>query len=204
MLKPDLIGFESRQPPQLHLQDRVGLDLAEPKALHQLQSGAGRVGGTTDQSDDRVEIVEGDQQAEQDVITLLGLAQQVPGAPLDRLDAELEEHLEHFAQGEQLGLALDQGQHVGAEVALQRRELEQVVQHHLRVGIPPQFNHDAHAVAIRFIADIGDTLQFLVIHQFGNALDQRRLVGLVGQLGDDHRIPVRAPLGLRWESPARG
>ena len=85
---------------------------------------------------------------------------------------------------------------MGAEIALQWCELEEVVEHHLRIGIPAQLHHDAHAIAIAFIADVGNTLELLVVHHLGNALDQRRLVGLVRQFGDDHRITIRPARGL--------
>ena len=141
------------------------------------------------------------------MVALLGFAQEVAGAALDRLDAEVEKHLQHLAQGEQHRLRLHQRQHVGAEVVLQRRELEQVVQHHLGVGITAQFDHDPHAIAVGFIADIRDPLQLLVVNQLGDPLNQRGLVGLEGQFGDDHRIAIGAALHLqrfnRGDAPHR-
>ena len=130
------------------------------------------------------------------MIAFFGLAQQVAGAALNRLDTEVEKHLEHLAQGEQDRLTVDQRQHVGTEVALQRRELEQIVQHHLRVGITAQLHHDPHAIAIALIADVRDALQLLVVDQLCDPLNQRCFVGLIGQLRDDHRIAVRATGGF--------
>ena len=130
------------------------------------------------------------------MVALFGLAQQIAGAPLDRFDAELEEHLEHLAQGEQDWLPVDKRQHVGAEIILEGGEFKQVVEHNLGIGIAAQFNHDAHAIAVAFVANVGNAFQFLVVNQLGDALDQGRLVGLVGQFGDDHRIAVGASLAL--------
>ena len=87
-------------------------------ALLQLNAGRGGVGGSPDQGNDRIKLFEGAQQAQEQVVALFGLAQQVTGAPLDRFDAEVEEHLEHLAQGEQDRLPVDQRQHVGAEIIL--------------------------------------------------------------------------------------
>ena len=42
-----------------------------------------------------------------------------------------------------------------------------------------QVDDDAHAVAIGFVADVGDAFDRLLAHQFGDALDQPRLVDLV-------------------------
>ena len=196
VFEANLVGLQCREPSQLHLQDGIGLNLAETMALLQLLACRCGVGGCPNQGDDRIKLIKGEQQAQQDVVAFLGLAQQVAGAPLDRLNPELEEHLEHLAQGEQDRLAIHQRQHVGAEVALQGRELEQVVQHHLGVGVPTQLHHDAHAIAIALIADVGDAFEFLVVDHLGDALDQRRLVRLIRQLGDDHRIAIRTPRSL--------
>ena len=57
MLKADLVGLESRQTPQLHLQDGICLDLTEAMALLQLQAGRGRIGSSPDQGNDRIELV---------------------------------------------------------------------------------------------------------------------------------------------------
>ena len=130
------------------------------------------------------------------MVPFLGFAQEVAGAALNGLDPEVEEHPQHLAEGEQHGLAIDQRQHVGAEIVLQGGEFEQVVQHHLGIGVATQLDHDPHAIAVAFIPDISNPLELLVIHQFGDPLDQGSLVGLVGKLGNDHRIAVRAPFGL--------
>ena len=66
VLQPDLVRLQGREPPQLHLQDGVRLNVGEAELIHQLLTSRGGIGGRTDQGDDRVEIVEGDQQAEQD------------------------------------------------------------------------------------------------------------------------------------------
>ena len=54
-----------------------------------------------DQMDHRIKIIEGHQQALEDVITLLRLAQQITGATLNGFNPEIEEYLEHPTQVEQ-------------------------------------------------------------------------------------------------------
>ncbi|CAI8152113.1 MAG: Uncharacterised protein [Synechococcus sp. CC9902] len=154
MFKADLVGLECREAAQLHLEDRIGLNVREAMALLKLKPGGCGVGSSTDQGDDRVELIQGQQQAEQDVIALLRFSQEVAGATLDRLDAEVEEHLEHLPQGEQDRFPIHQREHVSAEIALQRRQLEEVVQHHLWIGITAELHHDAHAVTIAFVPDV--------------------------------------------------
>ncbi len=77
-----------------------------------------------------------------------------------------------------------------AEPFLHRRVLEELVENDLRLGAALQFDHDAHPVAIAFVANVGDVVDGLVVHQIGDALDQTRLVHLVWNLGDDDGLPV--------------
>ena len=46
-------------------------------------------------------------------------------------------------------------------------------------------DHDAHAVAIAFVAEVGDALDLLVAHEIGDLLDEAGFVHLVRKLGDD-------------------
>ena len=85
-LVEDPLPLEGGQPAQLHVQDRGRLDLVDVEQLHQAAAGGvGRL-AVADERDDRVELVERLGVAAQDVRALLGLAQPVPGAPLDDLD----------------------------------------------------------------------------------------------------------------------
>ena len=87
-------------------------------AFLQLLASCGRVGGRADQGNDRIKLVEGQQQAQQDVIPLFSLTQQIAGAALNRLDPEVEKHPQHLAEGEEHRLALHQRQHVGTKIIL--------------------------------------------------------------------------------------
>ena len=70
--------------------------------------------------------------------------------------------------------------------------LEEVVEDDLRFFAALDFDDDAHAVAVGFVAHVGDAFDLLVLHQFGDALDQARLVHLVGNFGDDDVLAVLA------------
>ncbi len=52
-------------------------------------------------------------------------------------------------------------------------------------GAALQFDHDAHAIAIAFVANVGDVVDDLVVDQVGDAFDQPGLVYLVRNFGDD-------------------
>ena len=44
--------------------------------------------------------------------------------------------------------------------------------------------------AVGLVADVADALQLLLAHQLGDALDEPRLVHLVGDLGDDDALAL--------------
>ena len=66
--------------------------------------------------------------------------------------------------------------------------LVEVVEHDLRHLAALQLDDDPHAVAIGFVAQIGDALDRLLAHQVGDPLDQLGLVDLIRNLGDDDRL----------------
>ena len=81
--------------------------------------------------------------------------------------------------------AVDQGQHVGAEVGLQLGVLEQVVEHDAGDGVALEHDDEALAGAVGgVVADVGDALHPAGVGELGDL--QREVVGVdhVGQLGD--------------------
>ncbi len=123
---------------------------------------------------------------------LAGLAQFIDGAPRQHLATMREEAFEHLLQVQQLRLAVDQRDHVHAEGVLQLRRLVEVVQHHLGHFAALELDHHAHAALVGLVADVGDALELLLVDQFGDALQQRALVHLIGQLVDDDRHALAA------------
>ena len=122
------------------------------------------------------------------------LAQLEAGAPGDDLDAELNEGGDDLAQIHQRGAAAIERQHVDAEGRLQRRVPEQLVHHHFGRGIALDLDDHAHAVAVRLVAQIGDTLDQLLAHHLGDAFEQALLVDLIGDLVDHDGVAVLADL----------
>ena len=82
----DLLALEGGQAAQLHVQDRVGLDLVDLEQLDQALTGVVDLGGAADQRDHLVEHVQRLDQAAQHVGATLGLGEAVAGPPLDDLD----------------------------------------------------------------------------------------------------------------------
>ena len=84
-LVDDLLSLQGREPTQLHVQDRCGLDLVDVEQFHQPGTGVLDRRPTADQCDHLVEGIESLEVPAQDVCRL-GLAQPVGGTALDDLD----------------------------------------------------------------------------------------------------------------------
>ena len=65
-------------------------------------------------------------------------------------------YLMHVDQAQLARLPVDDGQHDDAEADLQLRVLVEVVEHDLGLLAALQLEHDAHAVAVALVADVGD------------------------------------------------
>ena len=98
-----------------------------------------------DEGDDRVDHVEGLEQALEDVGPVAGLVQAELRAPGDDLDLVLDVAVQRLHEVERARHPVDQGHHVDGEAGLQLRELEQVVEHDVGVGVALQRDHEAGA-----------------------------------------------------------
>ncbi len=122
-------------------------------------------------------------------------------APANDLATEVDEVLDHLQQAEHPRPRIDDAEHDDAERLLQLRVLVEVVEDDLFDLAALQLDDHAHAVAIGLVAKIRDAFDRLVAHEIGDALQQLRLVDLVGDLGDDDLRPIallrRLDFGLR-------
>ncbi len=189
-LVENLLPLEAGQPLQLHVENRLRLELAERELRHQAVARFRNGLRSADQLDDRVEVVERDLQPFEDVIARLGLAQLELRAADDDLAAEVDEALDELGEVQHLRAAADDGQHDDAEALLQLRVLVEVVQDHFRHFAALQLDDDAHAFAIGFVAKIRNAFDGLLADELGDLLDQPRLVHLIRNLGDDDRLLV--------------
>ena len=67
--------------------------------------------------------------------------------------------------------------------------LVQLVEHHAGIGVLAQLDDDAYLVGT-LVLDVGDAVEFLLGHQFGDALYQVGFDDAVGYLGDDDSLVV--------------
>ncbi len=107
-----------------------------------------------------------------------------------------------------LRLAVHQRQHDHAKRRLQLRVFKQLLQDEFGIRFLAQLEHDAHAFAVRLVADVVNTLNFFIADQIRHAFDQRRLVDLIGDLVHDNTGAAvhvfRMNLGTNGEFAAPG
>ncbi len=102
----------------------------------------------------------------------------------------INEVLDRLHQAHFLGLVIHHRQQDHAETFLHLGMLEELVEHELGLAVALELDHDAHAIAIAFVANVGDRVHDLVVHQLRDALHQARLVDLVRNFGDDDGFAV--------------
>ena len=170
-LVEDLLALEAGQALQLHVEDRLRLQLRQLELRHQAFARFGRVLRAANQLDHLVEVIERDLEAFEDVRAGLGLAQLELGAAPHDFAAELDEVLDDVEQRQHLRPAAGDRQHDDAERRLQLRVLVEVVEDDLRHLAALQLDDDAHAVAVGLVAQIGDAFDGLLAHQLGDLLD---------------------------------
>ena len=179
------------------------------EVLDQVDAGVGAVLAAANDADHVVHAIERDLVALEDVLAVARLLQQERGAAAHHIDAVIDEVADGLHQSHFLGLVVDHGQEDHAEALLHRGVLEELVEHDLRLASALELDDDAHAVAVALVADVADLVDDLVVHQVGDALDEPRLVHLVGNLGDDDGVFVLGDvldggLGAHHEASAAG
>jgi hypothetical protein len=133
-------------------------------------------GDAADERDDRVEVVERDDVAFEDVRAGFGLAQLELDAPAHDVAAELDEVLEHLEQREHARAAGHDGQHDDAEGVLELGLLVEVVEDDLRPLA--RFGARSRSACRRrsLSSRVGDALDLLLAHELGDLLEQRALL----------------------------
>ena len=174
-------------------QGEIGRDLADrPFARQQRFAGSGRAGRTADDLHHLVEVGDRDDQAQQYMGAVARLVQLELGAAGDDLFAELDEGFDDVAQAEQFRAAATDRQHVGGEARLGWGVAPQLVEDDVRGGVALQVHDDAYAFAARFVTNVADALDPLVLGGFGDLFDQAALADLIGDGGENDRATVAA------------
>ena len=137
-------------------------------------------------------MIQRDQKTGQYVLAFTGALQIVLRAAHDDLAAVLQKMDQHFLQGQDTRLVVDQRQHDDAKGRLQLRVGVKLVQHHLGNRVALEVDNDAHAVAVGFVTQIGNAFDLLGPYHLGDALKELGFIQLIGNLADDDALALIA------------
>ena len=84
---------------------------------------------------------------------------------------------------------------------LHLRVLIELIEHDFRNDVTAQFNHDTHTLPVRFIAQVRNAFQGLILHQMSNTLNEAGFIDLIRNLGHDDTVLV---LGIALHEPWHG
>ena len=130
-----LFAFQTGELGKAHVEDGLRLPLGEAEALHEAVLGLLLRARGAQKGDDLVDVIEGDEQAFEDVAAGLGLVEVVLRAPRHHVALMVEVVADDLVQRERARLAVHQRDHDGAKGVLQLRVLVEVVEHHIGVDI---------------------------------------------------------------------
>ena len=150
-------------------------------------AGVGTGGGLADDADDLVEGVKGDLVAEENVLAVTGLGEEVCGAAADDVLAMIEEGADGVVERELLGLAVVDGEENHGEGFLHLGVFVELVEDDLVLGAALEADVDAHAVTVGLVAKFvaGDVGDDALGDELGDALHELGFIDLVGDLVDD-------------------
>src|SRR5262249_16600557 len=195
VLVNQLLSFERRQATELHIENRLRLNLRELELVDQSLLGVIGRFRAADQLDDLVNDVNGLLQAFQYVRAVFGLLQLIQRAVAHDLAAEGDELVERLDQIENPRLAVDDREVDHSERDLHLRHLVELVQNDLRDGVAFEFDDYPDLLlrgrfAVGLVADFRNALDLLVVDQVGDLFDQFRLVDLERNLGNDDGVAL--------------
>ena len=168
----DLLALECGKPGEAHVQDCLRLQFAQLELRHQLFARNIHISGGTNRLDHGIKVVQRNLQAFQDVRALARLLEIKLGAASDDDAAVFDVMLEDGLQRERLRLTINEREHVHAECGAERRELQQLVEHLVRIPVALHLNVDAHPVAVRLVTQVCDAVDATLLDEVGDLLNE--------------------------------
>ena len=190
VLGNDLLPLHAGQSLQLEVEDGLRLPLGKLVALNQAAAGCRGGLGASDQLNDVVEIVEGGDEAFQNVRPLPRLAQLERRPPANHVASKVEDVSDDLQKWKHSRPVVDDREHVDAEARLERRVLVEVVEHDLTDFATLEIDDDAHSATVGLVAHLRDAFDAPVAHQLADFLEKPGLVDLIGDLSHHDRLAV--------------
>ena len=186
--------FQSAQRAQTRVENIIGLHIAQLKACLQRLF---RLVFLADDADHFIQMQEDQQHAGQNFQAMLDFRQAVARTAQQNFAAMVEPLAQSFRQRNHARHdAINQHIHIHREARFQLRIAEQAFHHdhginRARLGL----KNDAHIFS-RFIANIAQKRQLLVIQKLGDLFDQSRLLHAIGNFGDNRHPDATRTLFL--------
>ena len=207
VLGADLEFLELAQAAQPHVEDRLGLNLRQLERRDQRRL---RLILIADDLDHLVDVQKRDQIATEHFEAMLDLLLAVVGAPQQHVAQMVEPFAQAFGEPQHFwDAALHQDVEVQRNPAFQLGQLEQRFHQQFRIDRTRfRLDHEADVLG-RFIADVADQRQLLLVEQFGDLFHQPRLLHQPGNFRDHHDpgaagTLLLAPFGAGAERAAPG
>ncbi len=128
----------------------------------------------------------------------LSFFQFVAGAAYYDFVTVLYEIAYEFSQIESAGATVDESHIIDAERRLQLSHLIELVEYHVRIGVALDIDCDVHLSACGGVGDVGDTVDFLFLHEVGDAFYEFVFDYAVWDFGDYDYVMVAVGLDFAF------
>ena len=172
VLFDDLVSLEPGQPLQPHVENRLRLYLRKTELLHQPPAGGFGIGRTPNEGDHGIEIVEGNDQALEDMGAIAGAGEIVGRAAHNHFAPVVEKVLQQLFEVENFGLVIDDPKEIDPKRGPHLGQLVEVVLHDLGHGVALELDHHPNAVAVGLVSQVRDAFEAFVVDQVRDLLHQ--------------------------------
>ena len=185
------LGFEfdeaePGEPAQPELENVFGLDQAQVEDIDQPGASLFAVVALPDDLDHFVDIDDRNQEAFDEVQSLLAAREPEETAPTNDAEPVVEVDLQQFFEAERAGAAVDERDIVDAEAVFERGQPVELLEHGIRAESRLDADNQSHAVfAIGKVCDIRDATDFFGGHSIFDLLDHTLSTDEKRKLGDD-------------------
>ncbi len=112
-----------------------------------------------------------------------------PGSANHHINTMIDKVFEKIQQRQDLGLSVDNRQHISTKGTLHGSMFEKICQYGIRIFIPLQLYHNPHTFTIGLIAQILNPFKSLFLYMFCDLLNQPGLINHIRQFCNDQCFP---------------
>ena len=181
----ELLPLESCELAETHLDDCSSLHIGEAECSHELVLRLFHALRRTDDIDDLVDHIKSLEETFEDMGSLARLLEVELCPSHDNLMTMSDEVLDQLLKVEGTRSAVHEGDIVHREARLKRRILVKHVEHHIRIRILLEADHDTHSLHCGLVVDVCDSVNLLCLDKLCDLLDHLTLVDHVRNLGND-------------------